>query len=67
MARTRLLIHSVFLFLLPLLVAWYGLGVLSAALLVLLMLLWRWLVVLSGIVSPAKDPGIVLESIAIRH
>ena len=67
MARTRLLIHTVFLFLLPLVVAWYGLGVLSTALLVLLMLLWRWLVVLSGIIAPEKGPAIVLESIAISH
>ena len=42
MVRTRLLIHSVFLFLLPIVVAWFGLGVFSTALLVLLLLLWRW-------------------------
>lgn len=67
MARTRLLIHTVFLFLLPLLVAWFGLGLFSAALLVLLMLLWRWLVVMSGIVMPARTPELVLESIAVSH
>ena len=67
MARTRLLIHSVFLFLLPLLVAWLGLGLFSTALLVLLMLLWRWLVVLSGLVAPDKTPTVVLETIAISH
>jgi glutathione S-transferase len=66
-ARTRLLIHSVFLFLLPVVVAGFGLGVLSAALLVLLMLLWRWLVVLSGIVAPEKTPEIVLETIGASH
>ncbi len=67
MARTRLLIHSVFLFLLPLVVAWFGLGLASAALLVLLMLLWRWLVVLSGLTLPDKTPAVVLETIAISH
>ena len=67
MARTRLLIHSVFLFLLPVVVAGLGLGVLSATLLVLLMLLWRWLVVLSGIVAPEKTPEIVLETIGASH
>ena len=67
MARTRLLIHSVFLFLLPLVVAWFGLGVLSTALLVLLLLAWRWLVVISGIVMPEKTPDLVLESIAVSH
>lgn len=67
MARTRLLIHSVFLFLLPLVVAWFGLGLLSAALLVLLMLLWRWLVVISGFVIPENTPQVVLETIAVSH
>lgn len=67
MARARLLIHSIFLFLLPVIVAWFGLGVVSASLLVVLMLLWRWLVVLSGIVAPEKTPPVVLETIAISH
>ena len=67
MARTRLLIHSVFLFLLPLVVAWFGLGPASAALLVLLMLLWRWLVVISGFAFPDKTPTVVLETIAVSH
>jgi glutathione S-transferase len=66
-ARTRLLIHTAFLFLLPIIVAWFGLGVLSAALLVLLMLLWRWLVVMSGIIAPEKTPAVVLETIAASH
>ncbi len=67
MARTRLLIHAIFLFLLPLVVAWFGLGVASTALLVVLMLLWRWLVVISGFVVPDKTPQVVLETIAISH
>lgn len=67
MARTRLLIHSVFLFLLPLVVAWFGLGVFATALLVLLLLAWRWLVVMSGIAMPEKTPALVLESIAVSH
>lgn len=67
MAQTRLLIHSVFLFLLPVVVAWFGLGVLSASLLMLLMLLWRWLVVMSGLMLPEKTPEVVLETIAASH
>lgn len=67
MARTRLLVHSIFLVLLPLVVAWFGLGVLSTAMLVLLLLLWRWLAVMSGILMPAKTPELVLESIAVSH
>ena len=43
MSGRRLFWHGLFLFLLPLIVAWWGLSVLSAAALVLLALLWRWL------------------------
>lgn len=67
MARNRLLIHSLFLVLLPLIVAVFGLGVLSTLLLVLLTLLWRWAAVLSGIMAPEKTPGIVLETISASH
>lgn len=67
MARKRLLIHTIFLLLLPIIVAWFGLGVLTAAALVALMLLWRWLVVLSGIIAPEKGPDMVLETIAASH
>ncbi len=67
MARKRLLIHAVFLFLLPIVVAWFGLGVASAMALVVLMLLWRWLVVLSGIFAPEKTAEVVLEAIAVSH
>jgi len=67
MVRKRLLIHSTFLFLLPLIVAWFGLGAWSTAVLVLLALLWRWLIVLSGIVRPEAVPDVVLEAIAVSH
>jgi len=67
MARKRLLIHTIFLFLLPMVVAWFGLGIAAAVALVALMLLWRWLIVLSGILAPEKTPPVVLESIAVSH
>ncbi len=67
MARKRLLIHAVFLFLLPVIVAWFGLGVASTIGLVLLMLLWRWLIVMSGIVRPEKGPEVSLETISASH
>lgn len=67
MARNRLLIHSIFLVLLPIIVAWAGLNVPSAIAVVALTLLWRWLVVLSGIVAPEKGPQIVLETISASH
>lgn len=67
MARTRLLIHSIALFLAPLVVAVFGLGPLSALLLVVLMLVWRWAITMSGLVSPEATPDLVLESIAVSH
>lgn len=67
MARRRLLIHTAFLFLLPVVVAWFGFSVATAIGLVLLMLLWRWLVVMSGIVRPEHVPDVVLETISLSH
>ncbi|MGB5624151.1 MAG: hypothetical protein WBM61_00355 [Woeseiaceae bacterium] len=67
MIGNRLLIHAVFLTLAPIVVAWFGLSVLAATLLVALLLLWRWLVVLSGFVLPAKTPQLVLATISASH
>lgn len=67
MARKRLLIHTLFLVLLPVFVAWFGLGLITTISLVALLLLWRWLIVLSGIVVPEKTPEVVLEAIAVSH
>ncbi len=67
MAGRRLLLHSLFLLLLPLLVAWWGLSVWSAAGLVLLALLWRWAIALSMIALPARVPELELETISASH
>jgi glutathione S-transferase len=67
MARRRRLIHTIFLFLAPLIVAWFGLSAVSAALLVLLLLVWRWAITMSGLIAPEKTPGLVLETISISH
>ncbi len=67
MTRKRRRIHTVFLFLLPIVVAWMGAGVPTALLLVALMLLWRWLIVLSGVTAPEATPDVVLETIAASH
>jgi len=67
MTRKRRLIHTAFLFLLPIVVAWMGAGVPTALVLVALMLLWRWLIVLSGVTAPEATPGVVLETIAASH
>jgi glutathione S-transferase len=67
MAGRRLLLHSAFLLLLPVIVAWWGLSVGTAVLLVLLALLWRWLISLSIILSPARVPELELETISASH
>lgn len=67
MTDKRKLVHTVFLFLLPLIVAWFGWGVLGALLAVLLMLMWRWLISLSTFLWPEKVPDIVLDSISASH
>jgi len=67
MTRKRLLIHSVFLALLPIFVAWLGLGLPATIVLVLLLLLWRWLIVLSGVVAPEKTPTLELETTPASH
>jgi len=67
MIGNRLLLHAVFLFLAPVIVAWFGLSVPGAMLLVLALLLWRWMVVLSGYAIPAKTPPVILSTIAASH
>ncbi len=67
MASKRILVHTTFLFLLPLIVASFDLTVWSAASLVLLMLLWRWIISLSNFVMPAKVPVLVLDTISASH
>lgn len=67
MTSKRNLVHATFLFLLPLVVAWFELTVWSAVWLVLLMLLWRWVISLSIFVMPAKVPVLVLETISVSH
>ena len=67
MTGRRLLLHSLFLFLLPVIVAWFGLSVAGAIGLVLLALLWRWAISLSAIAAPARVPELELESISASH
>jgi glutathione S-transferase len=67
MTDKRLLIHFVFLTIAPLIVAWLGLSVFTASLFVLLLLVWRWLIVLSGFSIPEKSPQLLLETISISH
>lgn len=67
MTGKRRLIYAAFALLLPVIVAWFDLGVAAALALVLLFLIWRWAIAVSGIVAPAKTPELVLETIAISH
>ena len=67
MIGRRLFIHAVFLALAPIIVAWFGMSVPVAVLVVLSLLLWRWLIVLSGLVVPEKTPELVLATISASH
>lgn len=67
MTGKRLLIHTIFLFLLPLIVAFFGVSPLGAFALVVFALAWRWAISLSGILAPEKTPELELETIAASH
>lgn len=67
MTGKRALIHSVFLFLLPIVAVWFGWSVQTAIAVVLLMLVWRWFISMSTFVLPAKTPELVLETISASH
>lgn len=67
MTDKRNYIFAILLFLAPVVVAWYGLSVAAAAGLVVLLLLGRWLINLSGIVAPEKTPELVLATISASH
>lgn len=63
----RLLLHSLFLVLLPVVVAAFGIGVAGALGLVALALLWRWAISLSVFVAPPRVPELELETISASH
>jgi len=68
MTEMPLWIHRTVLLCLPLIVAWFGLSFVSAALLIVLMILWRWLITLKGLIRPAKNqPEMVLSTISASH
>jgi hypothetical protein len=63
----RKLIHAIFLFALPVIVASYGISTFGAILLVVLALLWRWAISVAGIIAPPRVPELELETIGISH
>ncbi|MCJ7814917.1 MAG: glutathione S-transferase domain-containing protein [Xanthomonadales bacterium] len=67
MAGKRLLLHSLFLFLLPVIVAGFGISLAGAIALAIIALLWRWAISLSILIAPAKTPDLELETISASH
>ena len=55
------------IFVAPIVVAWFDLSVPAAIGLVVLLLLLRWLVTLSGIVAPERTPELELATISASH
>jgi glutathione S-transferase len=67
MQERRLLLHGLFLLLLPVIVAWWGISVPGAIALVLVGLLWRWGISLSSIAAPPRGPELELQTISASH
>lgn len=67
MPDKRIVLHTAFVMLLPLVVAIFGLSFWTALLLILLALAWRWAIVIVGFMRPAAGPDLVLETISASH
>jgi len=67
MTDKRITVFAVLLFIAPIVVAWYGFSVAAAAGIVVLLLLLRWLITLSGFVAPEKTPDLELATISASH
>ena len=67
MIDRRRFINTVFIVALPVAVAIFGLSVWTAIFALLLLLLWRWAVVVSTLLVPAKGPALVLDTISASH
>ena len=67
MTSKRLLIHTIALFLLPLIVVAFGFSFITTLLLVLLVALWRWLIALSTFFYPEQCPDVILDTTTASH
>ena len=67
MTDRRNLVFAIVLFLTPIVVAWYDLSVAAAAGLVILLLLCRWIITLSGILKPERTAELELAVMAASH
>ena len=67
MTDRRNLVFAIVVFLTPIVVAWYDLSVAAAAGLVILLLLCRWIITLSGILKPERTADLELAVMAASH
>ena len=67
MTENRNFVFAIAVFLAPVVVAWYGFSVAAAAGIVVLLLLCRWLITLSGMIAPERTPELVLATISASH
>ena len=67
MTEKRNLVFAVIVFVAPVMVAWYGLSVAAAAGVVILLLLCRWMITLSGFLAPERKPDLELATISASH
>lgn len=63
----RRAVHTVFVLSLPLIVAAFGLGIGTAAMLVIVALLWRWALALTAMLAPPEGAELRLETIGASH
>ncbi len=67
MTRNRIHIYFFALLTLPLIVAFYDVSVISALTIIIIMLIWRWGISLSGLIKPAPIPKLQLDTISASH
>ncbi|MEL7450197.1 MAG: hypothetical protein AAFN78_13365 [Pseudomonadota bacterium] len=67
MTESRSRIHLAALYVAPLVVAWWGWSMQGAAVLVLLLLAWRWAIALSTFAAPEHVPELELQAISASH
>ncbi len=67
MRFSRNTIHTLFVLSLPVIVAVFGLSPITAVVLVIAALLWRWMLTLATLQSRHTGPDLVLETISASH
>ena len=67
MTDNRNLAFAIAVFLAPIAVAWFDWSVAAAVGIVILLLLLRWFITLSGIVAPERVPDVVLATMSASH